>query len=393
MNSNFPIVRTTIPRRKIAVIFGQNPMSHASGAARLCRSITEYFARRGLDVHTLYLDGVTSTPTSGNNYPFKSHVLRSLSPGLFKHILSSNYHAYVMVGMDRLSIGLLVMWLRFRSKAVLLLPVWHHDFVFHTSLAKYLFHLKRLMVDFPILRLFAGPVVCQSDYERRSLLHFSKELTLVHYGINTHDSIWSLCWRIRRLKRKSRQELNIVASGRLMPSKIPLYFLQVVSKLLEKRGVRFQIFVARADYGYFKRFVSEIRRLRLEHVVDIVDVSGLSKERVFARLARGDVAVCPYFSEAFGLSVVEYAYSGIPVVATRTGVVEYLERKNCLVAVNWGDTNGLVDAILRIDRMSHRERENLSKTAKRVIEMDFTVDRFLGSLWNILDHQLGSGAK
>jgi glycosyltransferase involved in cell wall biosynthesis len=371
------------------VICDLDPRTPASGSSDLSQSIIEYLKNKHVDVHALYFRRRTRETHADPTYHyFKPHVLGNIFPALFKHVLRSQYEAYVIIGFGALTVSVLSLWLRLSSMKGLLLPLWHHDFLFHNYAGRWLFHLRRNFIDYPVIRLADFQIVCQSDYERRGLSQFSKRTVLIPYGIDVHERQWARCWDIRGRKRSPTSELEIVTSGRLGAEKVPPYFLQVVHRLNLLRPVKFRILAARIDDTFLRRFDEEIRRLNLNEVVEVTDVSKLDRATVLERIAEADVAVCPSYSESFGVSVVEYVYTGVPVVATRTGVVEYLEARNCLIAANWGDIDGMTAAILKVSEMSPQDHENLMHNAKRVVETELTKDKFLGTLWVTLESQI-----
>jgi glycosyltransferase involved in cell wall biosynthesis len=376
------------------VLCDLDPRTPASGSSDLSESIIEYLKKKRFDVHALYFRRRTREKHADPSYHyFKPHVLGNVVPGLFGHVLRSKYDFLVIIGFGALTVSILSLWVRLSSRNGLLLPLWHHDFLFHSYAGRWLFHLRRNLIDYPIIRFTAFPIVCQSDYERRGLSRFSKRIELIRYGIDVHWSQWTRCWNTSARKRDVASGLEIVTSGRLNAGKVPLYFLRVVHRLSLLRRVKFRILAARVDERYLTEFVLEMRRLSLNEVVKIVDVSKWDKVRVLEHIAQADVAVCPSYSESFGVSVVEYLYTGVPVVATRTGVVDYLEARNCLVAVNWGDIEGMVAAILKVSEMSQQDRDRLLYNARNVVETELTKDRFLHTLWVTLENQSKVGSE
>jgi glycosyltransferase involved in cell wall biosynthesis len=370
-----------------------DPRTPASGSSDLSRSIIEYLKHKGLDVHALYFRRRTKEEYGDATYHyFKPHAVGNIFPALVKHFIRSHYDAYVIVGFGALTISALSILLRLSSVNGILLPLWHHDFLFHNSAGRWLFHLRRNLVDYPIIRLAAFQIICQSDYERRGLSRFSKRIKMIRYGIDVHESQWARCWKIRGGKRSHTSALEIVTSGRLNAGKLPPYFLEVIHRLNHLRPVKFRILAARKDDRFLPMFDEEIRRLNLNEVVEVTDVSKLDRMAVFERIANADVAVCPSYSESFGVAVVEYVYTGVPVVATRTGVVEYLEARNCVFAANWGDIDGMTAAILKVSKMSPQDHDNLMHNVKRVVETELAKDKFLDKLWVALKSQMQAGS-
>jgi glycosyltransferase involved in cell wall biosynthesis len=130
--------------------------------------------------------------------------------------------------------------------------------------------------------------------------------------------------------------------GRVTVQKGPDHFLNIAKRISEKDdNVRF-IMVGSGDM--FTRIVEEAAKMGIGDRVLFSDfLSGKDVERAYKM---ADVYVMSSVSEPFGLTALEAAQSGTPVVVSKqSGVCEVL--KNCLVADFW-DVEMMANKILSI---------------------------------------------
>jgi glycosyltransferase involved in cell wall biosynthesis len=231
-------------------------------------------------------------------------------------------------------------------------------------------------------------IVSISDYERRILNRFSKHIIQIPLGIDLNEEHWPDCWWNASRKREGGGEINVITTGRLEPNKVPLYILRSLDIVRRTgRRVKLHMLTARVDDLFLRKFISEVNRLGLQDVVRIIDASKMDRSTVFSMVAQADIALFPSYSESFGIAVLEYLYCGVPVVATRTGVAQYLESRGCLLAVDWGDVESMAEMILYASDMNKVERDRITRTARNLVEEEFNQQRFLQSFWNQIDRR------
>lgn len=377
------------PTIRIAILSSTPPTLQAAGSSWLCRTLQEYLLSKKTDAQVLYLAGKTRAEQQRpRNYAFRSYLFNSISPGLLKHILTTQYDIYLILEFGDLPVQLSALLLRFKSKIVFLIPLWHHDFVFRSRFRKALFHLKRNLLDYPIMRAVEAYIVSISEYERSVLSRFSKRIMMIPLGIDLNEDHWADCWRLASQKRATSAEIKVVTTGRLEPNKVPLYILRALDRVRRTgRPVKFHILATKVDDSYLRKFISEVKRSGLQDCVRIVDVSKMERSTVFSMIAQADVAVFPSYSESFGITVLESLYCGVPVIAARTGVAQYLESRNCLLAVDWGDVESMAQMILKACNMDQVTRDRLVGAAKDLVEAEFSKERFLESFWEQLERR------
>lgn len=163
-------------------------------------------------------------------------------------------------------------------------------------------------------------------------------------------------------KEKDSQVFKILFAGRIDGNKGIEYFIEIANKVLQKsKNVEFVV-VGRGrgnvKFEEIKGF-SEIES-------SFQYLGFVEREALFTLYNECDILCMPSISEPFGLTAIEAAYVGLPVVlSTKTGATEVLPRT--LKADFW-DTSKFADHILSIKQNSKlRQRviaDNLEDISK-----------------------------
>ena len=135
---------------------------------------------------------------------------------------------------------------------------------------------------------------------------------------------------------------EVLFLGRLTRQKDPLTFLEAAARVHAREPrVRFSIV---GSGELYPELVAKARELGLASAVRFIGfVSGAELAQSYAR---ADAYVMPSVSEPFGLTPLEAAALGVPVIVSRTaGVTEVL--RSCL-KVEPGDAEGLAEKILAL---------------------------------------------
>lgn len=150
----------------------------------------------------------------------------------------------------------------------------------------------------------------------------------------------------------------VVFLGRVTFQKGPEYFLHAAARVLRKNpDVRFVL----AGHGdQLLRMILLAAQLRISSRVSF---TGFIQEDDIARLfGHADVYVMPSVSEPFGISALEAARAGVPVIISKqTGVAEVL---NSALKNDFWDTEGMADSILALLKHSALNRW-MSKNGQR----------------------------
>jgi glycosyltransferase involved in cell wall biosynthesis len=217
---------------------------------------------------------------------------------------------------------------------------------------QYVYDIERMGMN------IADRVITVSEY--------TKDMVVRHYGVDpakvcvVHNAV-DYAPPSGYLQHKLKEHYKVVLFlGRVTIQKGPDHFLKIAKRISEKDdNVRF-IMVGSGDM--FTRIVEEAAKMGIGDRVLFSDfLSGKDVERAYKM---ADVYVMSSVSEPFGLTALEAAQSGTPVVVSKqSGVCEVL--KNCLVADFW-DVEMMANKILSIlnnpEFKKHLSTEGMKET-------------------------------
>jgi glycogen synthase len=175
--------------------------------------------------------------------------------------------------------------------------------------------------------------------------NYTSNIIQKHYGINP-SKIYPVHNGIRPVKsfrtEKPFKEKIVLFVGRLTRQKGPEFFLEIASRVLEVRqDVRF---VMAGTGDVFNRL---LEKSSYRHIGNRFHLTGfLNIDKVHEMFSMADVYCMPSVSEPFGLSAIEAAQFGIPVVISKqSGAAEVM--KGSLTFDFW-DINRASEYILRL---------------------------------------------
>ncbi len=186
-----------------------------------------------------------------------------------------------------------------------------------------------------------------------SVSHYTKKILVEEYGIPTdkiktiHNANTLKKVHHRKnlpeyLKKKEKDEKIVLFIGRVTIQKGPDYFLRIAERVLEKtKKVKF-LMVGTGDM--FSRIIKEIAAKRLQkNIFCLGFVDGKEKEKIYQN---ADLAIMPSISEPFGLTALEAAENGIPLILSYNyGATEVLF--NSLKSDFW-DVDRMADYVLAV---------------------------------------------
>lgn len=183
------------------------------------------------------------------------------------------------------------------------------------------------------------------DYEKKGLekadkiiavSHHTKNILQKDYGLQhkdisvVHNGIEQTPVQLERSPARFQKKKTVLFLGRLTIQKGPDWLIKIAKKVLEKeKNIQFLV----AGSGHMlPAMLDEIAVERLQNVViPLGFLNEVEREKAFAQT---DVYIMPSVSEPFGLSAVEAAQRGIPVIMSKqSGAHEILT--NSLVADFW----------------------------------------------------------
>jgi len=106
-------------------------------------------------------------------------------------------------------------------------------------------------------------------------------------------------------------------------------------------------------------------------------------------IAMLDLLVVPSKNEAFGRSILEGMQVGTPVIATKIGgIPEIITNGHNGILVKYGDTIGLVQAIIKLTS-DQKLKSKLIKNAYNTLEKKFSINQYSNQIENIYKSILG----
>jgi glycosyltransferase involved in cell wall biosynthesis len=184
----------------------------------------------------------------------------------------------------------------------------------------------------------ADRIIVVSDYTKKIAIkqyHIAeKKLDVVHNGVLPSAAY------IPTIRQKAFPV--VVFLGRVTFQKGPEYFLHTAARVLRHNpDVRFVL------AGHGDKLLSMITLAAQLRISSRVSFTGFIQGDEIARLfSHADVYMMPSVSEPFGISALEAAGAGVPVVISRqTGVAEVL---NSALTADFWDTESMADAILAL---------------------------------------------
>jgi glycosyltransferase involved in cell wall biosynthesis len=186
--------------------------------------------------------------------------------------------------------------------------------------------------------------------------------------------------------QKKAQENNIahlLFVGRVVDHKFPLIFMLDILRLCsEKFKKKFVLnVVGPIDRVYFSEIIEKLEHTSFRN--QVIFTGQVSDEKLATYYKDADVFIFPSYSESFGYSIIEALYAGLPVVATRTGVVPYLEKHGFVSGVDYGDAEDMANRIYQSFRDSTSIKIKLAAQTA-FFAKSFSMASFVDSLYNIL---------
>jgi glycosyltransferase involved in cell wall biosynthesis len=312
--------------------------------------------------------------------------LGDLSPPMIQYILKRRkYYDRVLIVGSTWTSTITALLLRLTSShiKVIQIPQMHRDFIFRDNVAKLLYKLKKWIMIFLLNFKIVQPTLIVFSREEESIVKpFAHNIIKRPLGIDLERYVELATLIKRRLGAKPpKEKLILLHVGDIHRNKFPIFAVEVMKTLKESVGAKVKLIaVGRIHDKHYKRLREEIRRYGLE---DVIEFTGLvPKDELPNYWWYADIFVLFSASEAGPFTVLEAMAMGVPVVATRVGIVPELEEKGTLLAVRYGDVNGMVAKILRLWK-DENLRNTLAKRARSEL-IKYDIRYFLETVYQVL---------
>jgi glycosyltransferase involved in cell wall biosynthesis len=252
------------------------------------------------------------------------------------------------------------------------IPQLHKDFIFRDLIARFLFELKKwLFIYFVNFKIAQPTVVVFSDEERDLIKRFVRNVVKQPLGIDIrrYEKVASLIEKMKKRIDARKDKLILLHVGDIHRNKFPMFALEVMKVLKETLGDRVMLIaVGRIHEGHYKRLREKIRQYNLEKNICFTGL--VPEDGMVEYWSKVGIFVLFSASEAGPFTVLEALALGIPVVATRVGIVPELERKGMLLAVNFNDINDMVRKILMLWQNENLRKSLIEKAKKEIAKYD-----------------------
>jgi glycosyltransferase involved in cell wall biosynthesis len=293
--------------------------------------------------------------------------LGDISLAMIRYVLKKRkyYDRVLIIGSSWTStiIALLLRFMRPHIKIVQI-PQMHRDFVFRDKVAKLLYKLKKWIMIFLLNFKVVQPTLIVFSREEESIVRpFARNVIIRSLGIDLkrYSELANLVEK-KLSTKASKEKLILLHVGDIHRNKFPLFAIEVMKKLKEIIGNKVKLIaIGRIHYKHYERLKKEIKRYNLENVIEFTGL--VSEDELLKYWQEADIFVLFSVSEAGPFVVLEAMALGVPVIATRVGMVSELEEKGMLIAVHYGDVDDMVTKILRLWR-DENLRSYLIKRAK-----------------------------
>lgn len=280
---------------------------------------------------------------------FRLKFLQDISPSMVQYVLRNRKHCclrVLIVGCSLTCIFIALLLRLFSPEVrIVQIPQLHRDFIFRDKIAKFLYKLKKWLFIYLInFKIVQPTLIVYSREEEKMVVPFARNIIRRSLGIDLEKYT-----KIRKeLNIKAHNEkLTLLHIGDIHRNKFPIFALEVMKALKELTNNRVRLIaVGRIHKGHYKKLREKMRSYGLENIIQFTGL--VSEDDLLKYWRSADVFVLFSASEAGPYVVLEAMAHGIPVVATRVGIVPELEARGMLLAANYGDVDGMVNKIIKL---------------------------------------------
>lgn len=312
--------------------------------------------------------------------------LGDVSPTMIRYVLKKRkyYDRVLIIGSSWTStIIALLLRLTCPHIKIVQIPQMHRSFIFRDKVAELLYKLKKWIMVFLLNFKVVQPTLIVFSREEESIVRpFARNVIRRPLGIDLerYGKFVNLV-KTRLSVKASKERLVLLHVGDIHRNKFPLFAIEVMKKLKEVIGSKVKLIaVGRIHHKHYEKLRKEIRRYGLE---DVIEFTGLvSEDDLLKYWQEADVFVLFSASEAGPFVVLEAMALGVPVIATRVGMIPELEQRGMLMAVNYSDVNGMVTKILKLSR-DENLRNHLVERARNELPK-YDIRHLLETVYQVL---------
>lgn len=184
----------------------------------------------------------------------------------------------------------------------------------------------------------ADKIICVSNYEKGLITNNfkvdEKKIVVIPNGINFDE--------FKSLKRTKKNYKSILCVSRLEKYKGVQYLIKVLP-LLEN-----DVILEIVGKGPYKEKLIELAK-KMDVTERVKFFQNLPRNELLQRYVNADVFILLSKHEAYGLSVAEALYAGIPcIVAGKSALTEWVDNENCFGVDDPQDLDMLADLIRKV---------------------------------------------
>jgi glycosyltransferase involved in cell wall biosynthesis len=197
---------------------------------------------------------------------------------------------------------------------------------------------------------------------------YTKQIIMEKYGINekkikvVYNGVLATNYINENFFIKNKNRKVVTFLGRITFQKGPEYFIQAAKKVIEKYPDTYFVMAGNGDM--FTHMIKQVAALRLSSRFHFTGfLKGKDTDKMYLM---SDVYVMPSVSEPFGISPLEAARLGVPVIISKqSGVSEVLKN---VIKIDFWDIDAMADAICGLLNYNA-----LAKTFKREANKEIKI--------------------
>ena len=311
--------------------------------------------------------------------------IHDVSPRMIRYVLERRkyYDVVLIIGCSLSSIIIALLLKLFSCVKIVQIPQLHKDFIFRDKFARFLYELRKWLAIYLInFRIVQPVLIVYSREEENMVRRFARNVVRRPLGIDLKGLESGEFSLVAESKSKdSDEKLILLHVGDIHRNKFPLFALEVMRSLKEQTDGRVELIaVGRIHQRHFRKLMEKIKEYELENNIKFTGV--VPPDELLTYWKKADVFVLFSASEAGPFVVLEAMAFGVPVVATRVGMVPELEEKGMLLAADYGDKNDMAAKIIELWRNKDL-RESLVKKAKSELP-NYDIKYFLETVYQQL---------